>query len=285
MDNLVIKPLTHKPVKLINQVFNDAFSDYEVQIAMPLERLLEMIKTRDLKPEYSMGCFKGDRLVGFILTGFREIDGKKYAYDGGTGVVKNFRRKGIGEKLLFELIGFLKKKQFSCLVLEVLENNTPAIKLYTKHGFVKTRRLECFEIPKKKLPEPTPGKFLFSHDISLLQQLTSPHYSLFEPTWQNSFKSILNVSENYQFSALTKDNHVLAFGFIHKIKGDIPQIGILNNWKNKGLEKSLITDLAQFTLSEKIRMLNVEENNYLTKKLPEINFENMINQFEMIFRF
>ncbi len=149
MNNLQIKVLTGTPVEKIHEAFTDAFSEYEVRIDMPLEKLVEMMKTRDLNPDFSVGCFDGDLLVGFILTGYREIAGQKVCYDGGTGVIKAYQRKGIGEMMLKELLQFLKGKGISRFVLEVLENNTPAINLYEKYGFVKTRKLHCFEIEKQ----------------------------------------------------------------------------------------------------------------------------------------
>jgi len=79
MENFQIRNLTGTPVEKIHKAFVDAFSDYEVKLDMPLEKLVEMMKTRDLNPAFSVGCFDGEKLVGFILTGYREINGQKCA--------------------------------------------------------------------------------------------------------------------------------------------------------------------------------------------------------------
>ena len=71
-------------------------------------------------------------------------------------------------------------------------------------------------------------------------------------------------------------------GFIHKTMGDIPQIGILEEWKNWGLEAHLFAELARQTTSEKMIVLNVEENNYLSDVLRKLGFKNFISQFEMV---
>lgn len=50
---------------------------------------------------------------------------------------KNFRKQGIGKKLLEHLIKISKQKNLSSLTLEVNEKNKPAIKLYEQYNFKK----------------------------------------------------------------------------------------------------------------------------------------------------
>lgn len=280
--NLQIRTLSETSVETIHEAFIDAFSEYEVPIDMPLEKLQEMMITRDLNPDFSVGYFDGEKLAGFILTGYRETGGVKTCYDGGTGVIKAHQRKGIGEMMLKELLLLLKEKIVSRFVLEVLENNTPAIKLYEKHGFTKTRKLNCFEIEKKKL-RPVPDRgfgITVTNPATLIQN--EELYRLYPPTWQNEIQSVLNVSENFTCISLSCTSKILGYGFIHKTKGDIPQIGILEEWKNWGLEAHLMAELARYTTSEKIIVLNVEADNYLGETLLKLGFRNSVNQWEMV---
>lgn len=281
MENFKVKNLSGTPVEKIHEAFVDAFSAYEVKLDMPLEKLIEMMKTRDLNPAFSVGCFEGEILLGFILTGYREINGQKVCYDGGTGVIKAYQRKGIGELMLKELLLILREKQVNCFVLEVLENNAPAIKLYEKHGFAKTRKLECFEINKQQL-KPVPDRgfgITVINPATLIQN--EELYRLYPPTWQNEIQSVLNVAENYTCISLSCSSKILGYGFIHKTKGDIPQIGILEEWKHWGLEAHLFAELAKQTESEKLVVLNVEADNYLGETLRKLGFSNTVNQWEM----
>jgi ribosomal protein S18 acetylase RimI-like enzyme len=282
MNNLQIKLLTGIPVEKIHSAFIDAFSEYEVKLDMPIEKLVEMMNTRDLNPDFSVGCFEGEKLVGFILTGYRETSRQKVCYDGGTGVIKAFQRKGIGEMMLKELLVLLKEKGVSRFVLEVLENNTPAINLYEKYGFAKIRKLHCFEIEKQNLrPVPDRGFGISVFNPAMILE-NNEIYSLFQPTWQNENQSVLNVKENYTFVSLACTGRVLCYGYIHKTKGDIPQIGILEEWKQWGLEAHLLNELAKQTESQKLIVLNVEENNYMGETLLKLGFSNFVNQWEMV---
>jgi ribosomal protein S18 acetylase RimI-like enzyme len=281
MTNFIFKPLHETSIEQVHQAFVDAFSDYEVPLPMPFEKFVEMIKIRDLNLKYSLGCFVEKRLVGFIICGFRETENQKICYDGGTGVVKEFRRQGIGEQLLEKLIEMLKEMHINQFVLEVLENNQPAINLYEKYGFRKIRRLECFEIEKQQL-KPVPDRgFEITVSNPATAQNNEEKYRLYKPTWQNEIQSVLNVSEKYTHVTLSCSDRVLGYGIIHKTKGDIPQIGILEEWKQWGLESHLVAELARHTENEKIIVLNVEGNNYLGETLWKLGFRNFVNQWEM----
>ena len=55
-------------------------------------------------------------------------------------VAPDYRRQGIGEKLVDELIFRLKANNVTCLTLEVRQSNIPAIQLYQKMGFTEVGR-------------------------------------------------------------------------------------------------------------------------------------------------
>jgi len=54
-----------------------------------------------------------------------------------VAVHKDFRRRGVAEGMLLELIGICKEKGIFEINLEVRVSNTAAIKLYEKLGFIK----------------------------------------------------------------------------------------------------------------------------------------------------
>ncbi|MGD0804236.1 MAG: GNAT family N-acetyltransferase [Candidatus Bathyarchaeia archaeon] len=53
------------------------------------------------------------------------------------GVIKKYRGRGIGKRLLINAIAEVKKKGIERIELEVYSSNIPALTLYEKHGFVR----------------------------------------------------------------------------------------------------------------------------------------------------
>jgi len=70
-------------------------------------------------------------------------------YISNVAVSPGFRRQGVADALIKELIERTKKR-LAFLTLEVRESNTPAIKLYSKHGFeLVGKRKNYYEKPKE----------------------------------------------------------------------------------------------------------------------------------------
>ena len=67
-----------------------------------------------------------------------------------VGVHPDFRRKGIAEALVTELVSHLQQQGSHCLTLEVRASNEPARKLYDKLGFNQIgRRPNYYRNPKE----------------------------------------------------------------------------------------------------------------------------------------
>ena len=78
----------------------------------------------------------GQKVVGYV--GSQSVMG--WADMMNLAVAPDYRRMGIGEKLVTELIHHLKENEVSCLTLEVRLSNSSATALYTKLGFVEVGR-------------------------------------------------------------------------------------------------------------------------------------------------
>ena len=71
------------------------------------------------------------RVAGYV--GSQSVMGESDMMN--VAVYPDFRRRGIGELLVRELVTALAEKGNYCLTLEVRASNTPAISLYEKLGF------------------------------------------------------------------------------------------------------------------------------------------------------
>ena len=89
---------------------------------------------------------EGDRVAGYIgsQTVMNETDMMNVA------VHPDYRRKGIAEALVNDLVENLKKMGSHCLTLEVRASNVPAITLYEKLGFSEIgRRKNYYRNPRE----------------------------------------------------------------------------------------------------------------------------------------
>ncbi len=293
-------PLTTTPLPEIFSAFTHAFSDYAVPIAsMPLSKFSEMLTTRSIDFSLSLGCFDHTTtnpsdpplLVSFILCGHRRIAGVEYGYDGGTGTVLTHRKQGIGKRLVREWLAMLREKGINRVVLEVLEDNTPAMELYRKAGFRATRVLGCFRVSKTAVAlsggdeKDHGGYAVVDADMEEYRGMDEEELMTFRPSWQNAKESVLNVADRYAYVELKlvdgAERSMVGYGLVHKESGNIAQLGIAQAYRNQGLEKIILYELGQRTASDKLVFLNVEQGDYLGTVLLDTGFERFGGQYEM----
>lgn len=129
---LAYRTLNDASIETLHEAFQNAFSDYQVEMDLPIETFKQMLQRRGYAPEISIGAFKDDRLVGFVLNGLRNLNGKTTVYDIGTGVIIDYRRQGVTSNMLLNVKEVLKQNQIEQYLLEVIQSNTSALQLYKK---------------------------------------------------------------------------------------------------------------------------------------------------------
>ena len=119
---------------------------------------LEAICFSDPWSERSVASELNNKLALWLVA---EDDGRVAGYVGSQTVIDesdvmnvavhpDFRRRGIAEKLMEQLVGSLKAMGSHCLTLEVRASNAPAIALYEKLGFQEVgRRKNYYRNPRE----------------------------------------------------------------------------------------------------------------------------------------
>jgi GNAT superfamily N-acetyltransferase len=116
--------------------------------APPLESSHEFILSNIAQGAPAFVAIKRDEVGGWCDITPMRLVGFTHCGRLGMGVRKDFRRLGIGQRLIQWTLGEAKQRGLERIELEVLASNTPAIKLYEKMGFVvegvkkKARRLD-----------------------------------------------------------------------------------------------------------------------------------------------
>jgi ribosomal protein S18 acetylase RimI-like enzyme len=119
-----------------------SYEGYFVPVAVDKSQLEYMVDVFDLDLSRSLVAVDGERPVGLANLGRRE--GRTWL--GGVGVVPDHRGAGVGESLTRMLIDRACDAGAREMVLEVIVENAPAIALYEKLGFARTRDFEVLSL-------------------------------------------------------------------------------------------------------------------------------------------
>lgn len=277
------KTLENTNIEILHQTFLSAFSDYQVKIDLPLWKFQQMLQRRGYVSCLSIGAFKNEELVGFVLNGFRNWNGNPTVYDIGTGVIGQYRKQGITSNMLLSIRELIKEKKVEQYLLEVIQSNTSAIQLYKKQGFEIIRNFACFQLDKNKYRPMTTYKVEHVDRINSTNWKRLKEFWDFTPSWQNSIESINTASDTFIHSIIHFDDTIVGYGIIDKKTGDIPQIAVNKNYRRKGIARSIVTELLKNTESFRVGVLNVDDESKSTKEfLLELGFEYIIGQYEMI---
>jgi len=83
-------------------------------------------------------------IVGFVIGMLYKQNGKTVGHILTVDVLPEYRRRGVGLRLLNEIEGIFKGKGASLCVLEVREDNIAALRLYQKLNYKKVAKLKHY---------------------------------------------------------------------------------------------------------------------------------------------
>lgn len=116
-------------------LWNRSFEGYVVPITLTVEAYLRRMVMEGMSPEKSFAAYDGDLAIGQVLNGFRRIGGKTVGWNGGTGIIPEYRGKGVGRILMERNLELYREEGADLAVLEAFRQNTPAVRLYEKAGY------------------------------------------------------------------------------------------------------------------------------------------------------
>lgn len=269
---------------------NDAFSDYEVPMQLSLEVFRYFNRRRGVRYDLSIGAVEGKRLIGFILNAVDFWNGKLTAYDCGTGVIPEFRQKGIANQIFSELLPHLRVEKVEQYLLEVIQTNTAAVKLYKKRKFLITREFDCLVVEKKKLAEifQNDQKMVLSiiydiRDIETIDWKMAKRFWNFSPSWQNSDSSIQRVNDSFHYLGAFYQKELVGYIVLEQ-HGGVTQIAVHPKHRNRYIGANLLKRVIEKFLNvEKFNIINVDtQNTKLLNFLQKFGFQTFTTQYEMI---
>lgn len=276
----------------IVETHNEAFSDYEVPMNISLELFQYFNIRRGVRYDLSIGAIEDGKLIGFILNAIDYWNGKLTAYDCGTGVIPEFRKKGVGNQIFNELLPILRKENVKQYLLEVIQNNIAAYNLYRKRNFQITREFECLQAERisieRKLNESMTDLSTIEYNIQELKLLDwgiARKFWDYYPSWQNSDFSILRVEDSFGYIGAFLKKDLVGY-LVYEQNGGITQLAVHPKHRNQKIGLKLLEMLMKkCPNSENFNIINIDtRDTTLLAFFKKLGFESFISQYEMILK-
>ncbi len=287
--NVTYKSLVNVSFKELHNTFVDAFSDYAVDVSYMTP---DVIQNRAIKngydPETSVGIFNDTKLVGFTLVGIDKHYENPAAFDIMTGLVKDYRGKGIAKEMFEFIKPKLKEKNIEEFYLEVLQENKSAIKAYQKTGFKIERSLDCFilDINKFKITEHARIPLIFKKiKKSGIDDFET--FSDWTPSWENSFNAIKRIPDEAIIIAAEYSINKVGLIVYYPLISWIMALLVDPKYRKMGVGSALIGEVIKRINgdTDKIKFLNIpSDDEEFINFLKSSGFEEMTSQFEMKYK-
>lgn len=269
----------------VHGAFLEAFSDYHISFQLTTQQLERHITLNAVNLDHSIGCFAGDRLVGFTLNGFGDWGGKSTIYDAGTGVVPDYRRRGLSEAMFEMVFPMCAERDIEQCLLEVITKNERAVKLYEKLGFYTNRTLVLLEnadaIKVHGMAREVPVE---------IRDITKPNWALLQTfwdgdtSWQNSVDAVERSIDIKTILGAFIDDVCVGYIVFSANMGRVAQMAVSKEHRGQGVGSKLLLGMADRSGdAESYQIINVDEN--LTDALKFFSnrgFGELLSQYEMV---
>ncbi|MGP4081025.1 GNAT family N-acetyltransferase [Pseudalkalibacillus sp. R45] len=182
------------PLSDVIEAWNSGFKGYFTDMTMSVDRFLQRMVHEGLSAEDSIVAYVDGVPAGIVLNGFRTVDGKTISYNGGTGVAPEFRRTGIGKKMMESVIEIYRQKEVDTATLEAIHENSAAIKLYESLGYEITDRVDFLQQDGPLQPHfedfELSNEYDFEHTTP--EKVSKLSFYQKESPWQTQWQSVAN---------------------------------------------------------------------------------------------
>ena len=269
---MIVKKLENIEFDIIVDCFLKSFENYYVKV--PTDKNYYKNRWENAKVDYALsyGMFDREKLVGFIINAINTQNGKKIAFNTGTGVLPEYRGKRIIKAIYEFALPDLKINGVSKCSLEVIIDNTKAIKSYQSIGFDICKTFNCFSGEIKLNSNEKIALNRVDHNTFDWEKL--PNQDLY--SWD--FKPEVIKNAGYEYYQVIKDNLAESFFVVNPKNEYLAQFEILK--ESDGCLNRLFQGIRE--VSSCIKIINVDTR--LNKKINFINsigLMNTVNQYEM----
>jgi len=273
------------------KAWNVGFEGYYFDATTTPEVFTNRLVSEGLSPNLSVVAFKDNKPVGIVKNGVRLVNGKKIAWNGGTGVASELRKQGIGQILMDETLKIYKEEGVDLATLEAISENERAIALYKKIGYEVIDDLAHLELKGTLSLEEPPSNQDYYIERAMPQQIgTLSFYKGMNP-WQTHWQAAREGE-----GLLVKDKEGVEIGYVYFKRTFDPQgkhIGTIlfqcegdpNREDQEGIIHFLLKHVfnsSQEDIRRVIPNLPKRRSAVTYKVLEQLGFKPIANQVYMI---
>ena len=264
----------------LHKAFTHAFSSYKVNFKLsPEEFRIRLYEKSHIDFGLTRLMLKESNVVGFVLHATGKFMDRQFVYNAGTGLIPRERNKGYARELMKSA---LKRSDELSLpsVLEVIEDNETALKLYDSLGYKPSRRLLCFKgyTAQKKAEETIELRIQHHWELNRYADFLS-----FHPSFVDTHSQLIFNKKNELIIEAYFEERLAGFIIFQPHLGRISQIAVEVTLRGRGIAKCLLNQALLLSDQKPLSIINIPIDQEQTiNSLLALGFRNEINQFEMI---
>lgn len=270
---MTVKSLENIEFEKLIECFLLAFTNYYVDMPQSAEYYKKRWSHTKVDLKLSYGMFDGENLVGFIINGIDMRNGFLTAYNAGTGVLPDYRKRKIINKIYDHAIPLMKAKGIKKCLLEVITKNEIAIRSYKNIGFEISRTLKCFsgELDTIHFKDQ-----LIEKPMTEIEFTTLPNQQYY--SWDHHKNSIISNTD-YKYYQIEKQAKPIAYFIINDSTGQLAQFDIFDNKLSHW--GTLFSGIQRISKQLKINNIDNQLHNKINT-LQSLALDNKIDQYEMV---
>ncbi len=279
---LRIVPLSDVNLHTLVDLFNDAYSQYYVEIKVTPESLDALIRREDVIPESSCVALLGTMPAGVVFLGVRGERG----YICGMGVRQALQGKGIGELLMREALRNAADLGLANVTLEVIDANFRAIRLYRKLGFVRLRDVGVFACEFSCDAGRVEGVSIAGARALEVLPLADKFNEML-PAWQNQPQSIAKMSRRLEALVAQSRGATVGYAVFGAAGDDMLLLDVAVSPREgadrrKSIAAALVHSAWMHNNPSKGRAFNLPLGGYQEQALIECGYEMTLKLQEMV---
>jgi ribosomal protein S18 acetylase RimI-like enzyme len=270
----------------LHSTHQEAFDDYHLDMSyMTEERIFKRCHKNNVDFSRSIAAFDGNRMVGFTLIGIDQWQGEPAAFDAATGIVPEYRGKGLARSMFDLALPGLRERGVRRFLLEVLQPNHPAISVYEKTGFKIKREFVIYDVQLATAdPDLGAGCDLSILPVGVDTILEFEKHADWVPSWENSFNAVDRVRDDLIGLGAFDGSRCVGVLAYYTTLNWVMSLVVDRSYRRRGAASKLLATLFTNQLDQhtKIKLNNVDMSDKgMMEMLDRAGFVRVIEQFEM----